>query len=309
MGRYQQYFKALGSDVYITLVTDKNQLYADWLFKRLQKYIVDFEKRFSRFLPDSELTNFNNLAGERTLTSNKLHELLIMAKNLAEETKGLYNPFILPALQKAGYVGSWPKPEDFQGMPNFEKRKVVTIDKLTIGETWARIPKNTALDFGGIGKGYLLDELASRLLKEKLTGYWLSLGGDIICSGHDIKNQKWSIAVQSALEPNKNIETIINKTGENLAIATSGVTKRKGINNGENWHHIIDPTTGKPVNTSILTATVTAKEAVIADVYAKCVVIAGAEFAQQYKHKGKIQAFIVQTKEKTNVSKTKKVLI
>ncbi len=295
MERYQQQYRALGSDAVLTLVTEGGAAYAERLFDRLRQHIEAFEQQFSRFLPESELTQFNQKAGAKTTVSNSFRKLLSTTKNLAVETDGLYNPFILPALQQAGYLGSWPQPEAGRAATDFSERTVVPPEELRIGDSWARMPEGSALDFGGIGKGYLLDELADLLDGENLGGYWLSLGGDINCAGHDIEDQIWRVAVQSALEPDKSIDTITNPDGRKLAIATSGVTKRQGVKAGKHWHHLIDPRTGEPADTTILTATVTAEQAVIADVYAKCIVIAGVEQAEQYQADHRIQSFLIQT--------------
>jgi len=295
MNRFQQQHHALGSEVFLTLVTEKDETATNRLFDRLLKHITAFEQQFSRFLPDSELTRFNQQAGRRTVVSPSFGRLLKAAKSLAERTGGLYNPFVLPALQRAGYLGSWPKPEADLAATNFTTRKLVAVDQLSIGDLWAKIPETAALDFGGIGKGYLLDELAEMLDTQKLVGYWLSLGGDIICSGHDLDNQEWQVAVQNAVELGKNVQTIVNQQSRKLAIATSGITKRQGIKNGQTWHHIIDPRTGHPADTNILTVTVTADKAANADVYAKCIVIAGAEQAEKCKTSGVIKSFLLQT--------------
>jgi thiamine biosynthesis lipoprotein len=297
MKRYQQQYHALGSEVFMTLVSKEDEEYSHKLFKRLRKHVDAFEKQYSRFLPDSELTQFNKRAGERIAISAGLRSLLIAARGLAEETDGLYNPFILPALQQVGYIGSWPQPETHNQATDFTDRTIVPASKLVIGSSWAKIPKNSALDFGGIGKGYLLDELAAKLTKEQLSGYWLSLGGDIICEGYDVNGQPWCVAVQSAVETSKNIDTISNHGGKRLAIATSGTTKRQGLKDGKTWHHIVDPRTGQSADTNVITATVTADQGVIADVYAKCIVIAGPKQAQLYKESRKIRSFLLQTKE------------
>jgi thiamine biosynthesis lipoprotein len=291
--RYQQHFKALGSDVLLTLVTSEPTLFANELFGRLRESITSFEGRFSRFLPGSELTQFNNLAGERVTTSHQFHKLLSTAKSLSLQTDGLYNPFVLPALQKAGYLASWGD-QVVTPATSFADRKVADIHKLILGDTWAQIPSSAALDFGGIGKGYLLDELAKQLTSKQLHGYFLSLGGDIITSGYDLDHKPWEVGVLSALDPTKTVACIPNRTGGMLAIATSGVTKRKGTKDGKSWHHIIDPRTGESAITNILTVTVTARDAVLADVYAKCIVIDGSARAAKYRNEGHINSFLLQ---------------
>ena len=272
MQRLQQERYVLGSTGYITLVTSE-EIRLDMIFAKLWYMVAAFEQRFSRFLPESELTSFNHTAGEWVTVSKAFHDLLVAARAMAERTDGLYNPFVLSALQRAGYEGSWPRPEVANPQTSYKDRSVVSIDGLEVRSREARIPAQSALDFGGIGKGYLLDQLAEFLDTESLVGYWLSLGGDIICSGTDVDNVPWRIGVQ---HDEQAVATIENG-GRKLAIATSGITKRKGRNeSGESWHHLIDPRTGKPATTDILTATVTAAHATEADIAAKCMVIVGA---------------------------------
>lgn len=274
MQRFQQQRHALGSDAVLTVLVE-DDVAAATIFNALWEMIATFEQRFSRFLPDSELSIFNANAGTTQKVSEPFRALLITAKEMAEKTNGLYNPFILPALQRAGYKGSWPTPDKFDKRMDYETRGVATWHDIIIGGETAQIPKNTALDFGGIGKGYLLDELAHWLRHEGVTYFWLSLGGDIICSGFDFGKLPWRVGVQKALEPNEIAASITNETGALMAIATSGVTKRKGQTSNGAWHHIIDPRTGEPAKTNVLTATVCAYNATMADVVAKCLVIAG----------------------------------
>lgn len=294
MQRHQQHYLALSSEIFITIVSDKSLEYLDCLFGLIKVRISNFEKQFSRFLPESELTKFNNRAGNKTPASEPFIKILSIAKDLSLQTNGIYNPFILPALQKVGYVGSWPNPQTNLPETNFSNRKLANAQKILLGDNWAKIPKNAAIYLGGIGKGFILDELSGRLDKEHLYGYWLSLGGDIICSGNDLDNTDWQVDIRDAYSTSRSIGKITNKNGKKLAIATSGVTKRRGVINNKNWNHLIDPRTGKSSNTNILLATVTASCGVVADVYAKCIVIEGAEQAKVYKKTKVIQSFTIQ---------------
>jgi thiamine biosynthesis lipoprotein len=293
MQRLQKQFHALGSDVFITLIAE-NDFPFEATFNALHTKIDKFEQRFSRFLPDSELTVFNKYAGKEIEVSKEFIDLLSVCIEMAKATNGLYNPFVLPVLQKAGYKGSWPSPQVLAGASDFSERRIVPYTDLKVLGSSAQLPKSTALDFGGIGKGYLLDKLNEYLQPLNLTGYWLSLGGDIVCAGQDINEKAWSIDVQHAMDPEKAVFTFTNKTKAPVFIATSGVTKRRG----ENWHHIINPKTGQPAETDILVATVTSDTGVKADVYAKTIVIAGEEQAKMLKDSNEIRSFIMQCIDK-----------
>ncbi|HEY5668234.1 MAG TPA: FAD:protein FMN transferase [Candidatus Saccharimonadales bacterium] len=292
MDRLQQQYSGLGSDIIITLVGDKAVLPA--LFNEIHHAITAFEQRFSRFLPDSELTQVNKQAGKTVAVSPEFATLALASKQYSSETNGLYNPFILPALQNAGYVGSWPSPAAAHTATIFAERQVTEPSKLTINNDHVHIPPGTALDFGGIGKGYLLDVLSNLLAGKKLGGYWLSLGGDIMCGGYDIDSADWQVGIQDAHQADSVIATFRAANGTPLAIATSGTTKRKGIAHGHEWHHIIDPRTGAPVQTAILTVSVSAASGTQADVYAKSILIAGEPYAHKLKAEGKIRSFVIQ---------------
>jgi thiamine biosynthesis lipoprotein len=294
---YQQYKYVLGSDAYLTIVAPKSAT-LEKVFYKLWQTIDEFEKKFSRFLPTSELSNLNKRAGENVELSKEFIGLLKLTKQLSLNTKELFNPFILPSLQKAGYIGSWPNTNQKKAEINYLEREITDISLLHIGENWASIPKNSALDFGGIGKGYLLDLLA-KLMPKQLNNFWFSIGGDLICRGSDVEGHDWKINIQDALNPKENIGFISNQKGQQLAVATSGITKRKGHYNKKKWHHIIDPKSTKPAITDVLTATVSTESGATADVYAKCLVIIGSKKAPNFIQQNKIQAAALQVSQKS----------
>lgn len=271
MTKFQQARHALGSEAILTIVAD-DQKTADELFKKLWKLIEGFEARFSRFRPDSELSQLNQQAGQPFRASPELRQLLIVCQRYASTTNGLFNPFTLPALQTAGYKGSWPSPELFDADLDVSDREVVNPELLQIDRDNVVIPIYGALDLGGIGKGYLLDILADWLKKQGITNFWLSLGGDIVCSGYDVvgttDSQPWTVQIADAAS-GQPVAVARNNNGEQLAVATSGVTKRRG----HNWHHLIDPRTGKPADTDLLHVTVVSTTVTAADVYAKVLLL------------------------------------
>ncbi len=295
MNRYQQSGNAVGSDIAITLLTSKNQ--ADLIFKELWVMIHGFEKRFSRFIVDSELSKFNRNAGSFVDISQQFSEVLKACIDQANRTDGLFNPFQLPALQKSGYKGSWPNVNYIAKNIDFsEKKSNITINDLVLQNNKAKIPKNSAIDLGGIGKGYLLDELSAFLDNKGIENYWISLGGDIICNGQDIDSRNWIVGVNDALDNRGIISQIENKKSKKFAIATSGTTKRKG----KNWHHIIDPQTSKPAITDILTATVVGGSAIEADINAKAIVIVGSKKCAQYIKTKQVIGALVQISDNGN---------
>jgi thiamine biosynthesis lipoprotein len=290
MKRLQERRTALGSDCLLTLVVEPERDVTD-IFASLWRDIVEFEQRFSRFLETSELSKLNRMSGTKVSISMQFQTLLETCTSMSQLSDSLFSPFILPSLQQAGYIGSWPEPTSFKPDLNYQDRKqVATSSLIELGKGWAKIPNDTALDMGGIGKGYLLDQLAGQLHRSNVSNFWLSLGGDIICSGQDLEEEAWNIGVQAVGGTGRTVKMITNSQKKTLAIATSGTTKRKGSHNSKAWHHIIDPRTGMPAETDIATGTVTAETATWADVAAKCLVILGSEVAIDFCKRHELKA-------------------
>ncbi len=299
MKQFYQECVALGSKTGLSLVSSAPQEEIKELFKELWKSIFLFERQFSRFLPGSELSVFNRNAGTKQFITEEFRSILVTAYELATETEGLYNPFILPALQKSGYKHSRVPGYEHDEIDDHSNKSVVSIDRLEIGDDWARIPYGTAIDLGGCGKGYLADKVKSSL-PETITGYWLSLGGDIAVGGHDDHDLPWNIQIQSADAQEKNIGTI--STMNDCGIATSGTLVHKGKRAGKAWHHLIDPRTCQPAETDIRLATVCDKSSVRADVLASCVVILGSKLGLSFLKKLGIKDAVLQCKDSNGKS-------
>lgn len=292
MVQQQQSRHALGSEALLTLVADETQL--PELFALLWHEIQLFEQTFSRFRDDSELSFVNQRAGLPVEVTPEFSYLASRARALSIETKGIYNPFVLPALQRAGYKGSWPTPADPGRAQDYGRRKVVSAEEIAISSGSLRLPAETALDFGGIGKGYLLDMLADLLQANGCHDFWLSLGGDIVVQGRGADGAgAWSVGVARAAGGGE-AARLQNLDGKRMAVATSGVIKRRGTG----WHHLIDPRTNLPAETDILTATVCLPSATEADVYAKCLVIVGSGGAPSFIRQHKITQLVLQTSDK-----------
>lgn len=290
--------EALGGNVTLGLVhADPQQLSA--IFAALWRAVFTFEKQFSRFIPESELSRFNAQAGLKIPVSDDFRAILQAAQELAVSTNGLYNPFVLPAIQRAGYTASAVPRYTHEPTPDYTERRVVSADKLELGDAWARIPYGTAIDLGGCGKGYLADRLGDIARAHGATGYWLELSGDIATYGLDAAGQPITIAAQNASSEHT-ARTIICPP-EPFGVATSGTFRRTTQTSTIREHHIIDPTTGKPAQTDIALATVCAPSAVAADVLASCAVICGSEHAPAYLADHGATSWLLQIRSTTGV--------
>lgn len=272
---------ALGGDAVIMLVGNNTTEFEE-LFKKIWVIIFNFERQYSRFIPGSELSKFNRQAGVRTKITPEFRELLEASAAMSSLTNDLHNPFILPALQKSGYVRSAVSGYENDPVDDFRSRKLASPSSLHIeSDNFATIPLHTAIDMGGCGKGYLLDVISKMIDTDSLEGYWISLSGDIISWGVDEDAEAWETTIQQS-RTDASVPTIVGH-GEQLGIATSGTFRRDAhASKTQDWHHIIDPKTGKSSRTDIGLATVVASTAIRADVLASAAVLLGSRDAPAF---------------------------
>lgn len=280
----QKKFK-LGSECIITLVHDDNNLFIA-TFNKLWGEVTNFENKYSRFIESSELSKINLNSGKRIKVSHESIDILKLCKEYYYLTNGAFNPFILPLLQRDGYKGSWPDPEKFNKKLDFSNRKIKDIENLVIEKDAVLIPKDSALDLGGIGKGYLLNKL-TKTLGNKFKGFYISLGGDLVTYGVDPSNQPWKIYISSSYDNGKNISYVL-PSPKLTSVATSGVTKRSK----KNWNHLINTKTLKSIKNEILSVSVVANNPILADVTASSIIVMEEDEARDIVKKCKIDVII-----------------
>jgi len=263
-------FRVFNTDVQVTI--------ADWQYSRLlpriETYFRRFEARFSRFLADSELSRFNRRTEPAFPVSEEMYDLLVSCLDFHHETKGIFNPLIIDNLEAAGYDTSFERLPAQRRAANAPPAVPPAFDclKLDSRGATATLPLGLRLDFGGIGKGYAVDQAAAILAEAG--GFLLDAGGDIYAAGSDPQGEPWRIEVADPAAPDESLDVV---SLVDQAIATSWTTKRRW-RAGDGWaHHLIDPRSGRPTDGRVIGATVIAPTTTQADVFAKCSLILGPE--------------------------------
>ena len=128
----------------------------------------------------------------------------------------------------------------------------------------------------------------------------IEIGGEIVVKGLNQKGQKWKVGinkpVDDSLSVNNEIQTILNVSG--VGIATSGNYRNFYYKDGKKYAHTIDPHSGYPVQHSILSATVLAKNCATADAYATAFMVLGLDEAKQVlQAHPELQAYLIYADE------------
>lgn len=239
---------------------------AETLLNEAFEMFRDFENRYSRFIRGNELWQFN--ISEEKFISAEFISLLKQAQNYYVQTKGIFNPSILPVLESSGYVGAYGEYAT-QSRCDFSQ---LILNKET---GFAKKPKDLFIDLGGIGKGFIVDKVTA-FIGMHFKNFFVDAGGDMTLRGVNKTDNYpyWAIDLEHPLQSEESALLLVLS---NISIATSGRNRRHWIRQGELKHHIIDPRTETHASLDLLSVTVIGKDAVYADVFAKTLFILGKE--------------------------------
>jgi FAD:protein FMN transferase len=225
------------------------------------------DQRFSRFRHGTEISRVNARAGRWTQVSPPFLEVLLLSIEAAQLTGGLFDPTVLPALLAAGYDQDFDDVIAGARLALNPPQPCSRWPEIEIRRPEIRLPPRTALDFGGIAKGWTVD-LAARGIKGLLPWAVVDAGGDLRVVGPPPRGGL-PIGVEDPDDPNGEVLRLNLKRG---ALATSSVLFRSW---GPGLHHLIDPRTARPADTGIVQATVWAATCVAAEVGSKWALLAG----------------------------------
>ncbi len=266
-------FRAMNTSVIMALEGQGSS--SDEGLQSTQAFIEDCERRFSRFLPESEVSRLNRGSGQWCEVSDELMDLMVLSRAYYQETGGLFDPSVLPDLKRAGYDVTIEEvrkrgASSADTEPRSPRAGFAELELDTEGGR-VRLPEGMEIDLGGIAKGWIVQEAAGQL-KAFGTAAAVSAGGDMFFAGMPADGSKWKVEIEDPRDAKRIVAAL--QVGEG-ALVTSTVTKRTWQQDGQLRHHIIDPRTGEPAQPDWLSVTVIAPQADLAEAYAKAFLIGG----------------------------------
>ena len=230
--------------------------------------IDELERRWSRFVPTSEISILNRSQGIPVLVSEDTRLLVARALEANHITGGRFDATVLGDIIRAGYDRPFDQlPGDPRGINDLFPGSINVI-----GPTVLLAP-GTGFDPGGIGKGLAADMVAAELSAAGAAGVCINLGGDIHVQGLAPQEEGWTIAIDHP-ETTDPLTTLGLATG---AVATSTSLLRRWTSGSEVRHHLIDPATGNPAETDVTLVSVVGASAWRAEVIAKACLLAGSD--------------------------------
>jgi len=244
----------------------------DESFARLR----EIEREMSVTLADSEIYRINTHTGKFIDIGEDTYRVLKKALDYAELTGGRFDPSIGPLVQLWG-IGTEKarvpsRQEINKAIKLVDYRLVETDDK----NTAVRLPvEGMRLDLGAIAKGFAADEVRKIILSRGIKSAYVNLGGNVLVVGGKPDGSPWKVGIQDPREERGNIMASIEV--KDKTIVTSGNYERYFKKDGVIYHHIIDPQTGYPARSGIISASIITKDSFDADALSTSVFILGPE--------------------------------
>lgn len=239
----------------------------------------DIDDKMSAFKENSEISKINSNAGIISeIVSNDTYYVVENAIKYSKILEGTFDPTVRP-LVKLWNIGakeeSIPEKSEIEEILKLVNYNDVILDK---GNNSIMLKhKNQALDVGGIAKGFAADEVRDIFLINDIKSGLIDLGGNIFALGSKEENTPWKVGIQNPFSSRGEFLGILSVT--NKSIVTSGNYERYFMKDGKRFHHIIDPKTGYPSESKIISATIISDNSIDGDGLSTGVYILGVDKA------------------------------
>ena len=267
---HEQRFMAMDTFMHFTVYGDRTAAV------QAQEEVLNLEQLLSVTDEASEVYAINHRTAQTCDLSPELTALLEQALILARQTDGAFDPTVYPVVRAWGFTtGTYQVPEQEE-----LDRLLPLVDHTApiLSANSLTLPHDVQLDFGGIAKGWAGDRAAQLLRGAGVTSAILRLGGNIHTIGTKPDGSLWKIGIE---DPDSG-GTLGTVSVADLSVVTSGSYQRFFTENGRTYHHIIDPSTGRPADSGLTSVTVIGKYGARCDALSTALFVMGLEEAAQF---------------------------
>ena len=229
----------------------------------------------SKFKEGSLISSINK--GEAVMCDDMLVEMYEEARKVYERSGGAFDPTVSPLMKVWGFAGKGgdlPSDEQIDSIMAFVGMNKTRLADRCIEKDDVRIE----FDFSAIAKGAACDEVARMLERNGVKNYLVEIGGEIALKGVNRQGEPWGVLVDYPAEDlgtgEKGMMVLRMDRG---GVATSGNYRNFKIVDGEKVVHTMNPVTGRPEKTNLLSVTIVAERCMHADAYATACMVMGVE--------------------------------
>jgi len=242
---------------------------------QVDSILEDFNNSLNHYQSDSEISQFNSDTIFH-FKSSYFYPVLKRSKEVYNLTDGAFDPTIGQLINAWGFG-----PDAEQEMDSLvidSLKQLVYFENITFNRDMVRKEKaGIKLDFSAIAKGYAVDIIAEFIRNQGIEHLFVEIGGDLTCNGNNEEGKPWVIGIIDPRSDLINLETFASLNISGKAIATSANNYNYIVKEGIRYVHTIDPSSGYPVQSNLLSATIVASDCMTADAFATAFMVMGLE--------------------------------
>ncbi len=269
---------------YTIIVADQNVKIEK---KDIDHLLDDFDRYLSLYKKDSYLSKINESQSFQFEDSfGYFSQCYFLTELLFEQTNQMIDPTLYPILNawKLYTPKGMMQPLDEEviadlmqwvGFDNDENYQIKFNNNQVVV---SKKSPEVKFDFNAIAQGFSADVIAEFIESKGAQNYYVEIGGEILVKGKNPEGKKWKIGIdrpEDSTEEYREIQMVVSTT--NTGIATSGTYRNFVEVDGQTFSHIFNPKTGRPVRSDVLSVTVFAPSAGLADGYATYFMLIGKE--------------------------------
>ena len=259
-------------DTYMTLAAYGDN--ADEALTAASREINRLEATLSRTIDTSDVSRLN--AGEAVEVQPETRALLERALTLSDETGGTFDMTVAPLVALWGITSDAPRvpsQEEIDALLPLVGGGHVHMDEAVT------LDEGCAVDLGGIAKGYASQQVADILRAHGVTSAVVSLGGNVYVCGSKPDGTPWNVGVQ---DPAASGYAAIVALTDCFAVTSGGYQRYFEAADGTVYRHILDPRTGRPADSDLLSVTIISDDGTAADAYSTALYVMGEQEAVSF---------------------------
>jgi FAD:protein FMN transferase len=243
---------------------------------QVDSLLREFDMSVSLWEPKSILSRINR-NDTSIKTDHVFTEVFKKSLTIFERSQGAFDPTVGPLVNAWGFSFSDRIKvnqhiiDSLLPLVGYDK---VILDRQTVKKSDPRIQ----LDFNAIAQGYAVDLIGDFLFDQDISNFLIDIGGEVLAKGRKPAGENWKVGIEKPKDNasyGEGLQAIVAL--EDKALATSGNYRKFYEENGQRYSHTIDPSTGYPVNHTLLSASVLADDCATADGWATVCMVLGLE--------------------------------
>ncbi len=250
---------------------------ADTAAEKAKNEVLRLEKLLSVTDENSTVSQINSSDGKVISVTDDILIPIKAAKEINTLSKGALNITMLPLSQAWGFLS-----KDYRVPNNSELELLLqkaNMDNIVLSDNGVSCINGTRIDLGSVAKGYAAQRIIDILSQHEITSAVISLGGNVQTLGTKPDGSLWNITVADPLHSDTQTAGTLHTA--QTAVVTSGAYQRNFDINGKTYHHILDPKTGYPSDSDLLSVTVLCENGTYADGLSTALFVMGSEKAYE----------------------------